>query len=57
MIEKSEQESHVNDTKIGQPDFFAVQLALAGLLVSWHIFPSAIVSHSAGEQAAAFVSG
>lgn len=57
LIEKSEQESRVNDTNIAQPALFAVQVALAGLLVSWHIFPSAIVSHSAGEQAAAFVSG
>ncbi|CAF4651301.1 unnamed protein product [Rotaria sp. Silwood1] len=57
MIEKTEEESRVNDTNIAQPALFAVQVALAALLVSWHIFPSAIVSHSAGEQAAAFISG
>ncbi|CAF3339351.1 unnamed protein product, partial [Rotaria sp. Silwood2] len=57
MMEKTEQESRINDTNIAQPALFAVQVALAALLVSWHIFPSAIVSHSAGEQAAAFISG
>ncbi|CAF3958453.1 unnamed protein product, partial [Rotaria sordida] len=57
MIEKTERESRVNDTNIAQPAIFSVQVALAALLISWHIFPSAIVSHSAGEQAAAFISG
>ncbi len=55
MIEKTEQESRINDTNISQPALFSIQVALAALLISWHIFPSAIVSHSAGEQAAAFV--
>ncbi|CAF3595837.1 unnamed protein product [Rotaria sordida] len=57
MIEKTEKESRVNDTNIAQPALFAIQVALAALLVSWQISPSAIVSHSAGEQAAAFISG
>ncbi|UJR34435.1 hypothetical protein I4U23_021842 [Adineta vaga] len=58
LIEKnSEHESRINDTNIAQPALFAVQVGLAALLVSWHILPSAIVSHSAGEQAAAFVAG
>ncbi|CAF4061606.1 unnamed protein product, partial [Rotaria sordida] len=57
MIEKTEKESRINDTNIAQPALFAVQVGLAALLVSWHIFPSAIVSHSAGEQAAVFISG
>ncbi|CAF1168806.1 unnamed protein product [Adineta ricciae] len=57
MIQKSEQESRINDTNIAQPALFSIQVALAALLLSWHIFPSAIVSHSAGEQAAAFVAG
>ncbi|CAF4515309.1 unnamed protein product, partial [Rotaria sp. Silwood2] len=57
MIEKTEKESRINDTNIAQSAIFAVQVGLAALLVSWHIFPSAIVSHSAGEQAAAFISG
>ncbi|CAF0842283.1 unnamed protein product [Adineta steineri] len=54
---KSEHESRINDTNIAQPALFAIQVALAALLVSWNIYPSTIVSHSAGDQAAAFVAG
>ncbi|CAF1086081.1 unnamed protein product [Adineta steineri] len=54
---KSEHESRINDTNIAQPALFAIQVGLAALLVSWNIYPSTIVSHSAGDQAAAFVGG
>ncbi|CAF0982625.1 unnamed protein product [Adineta steineri] len=58
LIEKkNEQESRINDTNIAQPTLFAIQVALAALLVSWNIYPSSIISHSAGDQAAAFVAG
>ncbi|CAF0803239.1 unnamed protein product [Adineta steineri] len=58
LIDKtSEHESRINDTNIAQPALFAVQVGLAALLVSWNIYPSTIVSHSAGDQAAAFVAG
>ncbi|CAF4117397.1 unnamed protein product [Adineta steineri] len=58
LIEKkTEQESRINDTNIAQPTLFAIQVALAALLVSWNIYPSFIISHSAGDQAAAFVAG
>lgn len=53
----SESESHINDIAIALPALFAVQVALAALLVSWHIYPSTIVSYGVGEQAAAFVAG
>ncbi|CAF1572966.1 unnamed protein product, partial [Adineta steineri] len=54
LIEKkNEQESRINDTNIVQPPLFAIQVALAALLVSWNIYPSSIISHSAGDQAAA----
>ncbi|CAF4015291.1 unnamed protein product, partial [Adineta steineri] len=53
----SEHESRINDTNIAQPALFAIQVGLAALLVSWNIYPSTIVSHSAGDQAAAFVAG
>ncbi|UJR11979.1 hypothetical protein I4U23_016157 [Adineta vaga] len=42
MMEKTEQESRINDTNIAQPALFAIQVALTALLVSWHVFPSAI---------------
>ncbi|CAF0982640.1 unnamed protein product [Adineta steineri] len=58
LIEKkNEEESRINDTNIAQPTLFAIQVALAALLVSWNIYPSFIISHSAGDQAAAFVAG
>ncbi|CAF3998043.1 unnamed protein product, partial [Rotaria sp. Silwood1] len=54
---KNERESCINDTNIAQPTLFAIQIALAALLVLWNIYPSSIISHSAGDQAAAFVAG
>ncbi|CAF4145235.1 unnamed protein product, partial [Adineta steineri] len=45
--QKNEQESRINDTNIAQPTLFAIQVALAALLVSWNISPSSIISHSA----------
>ncbi|CAF4127365.1 unnamed protein product [Adineta steineri] len=54
---KNEQESRINDTNIAQPTLFAIQVALTVLLVSRNIYPSYIISHSAGDQAAAFVAG
>ncbi|CAF1393299.1 unnamed protein product [Adineta steineri] len=56
LIEKkNERESRINDIDIAQPTLFAIQVALAALLVSWNIYPSSIIPHSAGDQAAAFV--
>ncbi|CAF1285376.1 unnamed protein product [Adineta ricciae] len=52
-----EKDSRINDTNIAQPALFAIQVALAALLVSWNIYPSSIISHSAGDQAACFVAG
>ncbi|CAF3725771.1 unnamed protein product [Adineta steineri] len=58
LIEKkNERESRINDTNIAQPPLFAIQVALVALLVSWNIYPSSIISHSGGDQAAAFVAG
>ncbi|CAF0867533.1 unnamed protein product [Adineta steineri] len=56
LIEKkTEQESRINDTNIAQSTLFAIQVALSVLPVSWNTYPSFIISHSAGDQAAAFV--
>ncbi|CAF4035491.1 unnamed protein product, partial [Adineta steineri] len=58
LIEKkNEQESRINDTNIAQPTLFTIQVALTVSLISWKIDPSSIISHSAGDQAAAFVAG
>ncbi|CAF4242966.1 unnamed protein product, partial [Adineta steineri] len=58
LIEKkTERESRINDINIAQSTLFAIQVALSALLVSWNNYPPSIRSHSAGDQAAAFVAG
>ena len=54
---RSEEMSQMHRTEIGQPSIFAMQLALAALWKSWAVEPSAIVGHSVGEIAAAYVAG
>ena len=53
----SEDESRISENCIAQPATFAVQYATAQLLMSWRIYPSAVIGHSLGEFAAACVSG
>jgi len=52
-----EQKSRMQDTAIAQPAIFSLQVALAALWSSWGIEPDAVVGHSVGEVAAAYVSG
>jgi acyl transferase domain-containing protein/acyl carrier protein/phospholipid N-methyltransferase len=52
-----EQASRIQQTDIGQPAIFALQVALAALWQSWGIEPAAVLGHSAGEMAAAYISG
>ncbi|MDP5209829.1 SDR family NAD(P)-dependent oxidoreductase [Microbulbifer sp. 2205BS26-8] len=54
---KGEDNSRMAETAISQPANFALQVALARLWNSWGIKPSAIVGHSAGEVAAAYIAG
>ncbi len=49
--------SRMNQTEMAQPANFLLQVALTELLRSWGITPGAIVGHSAGEVAAAYVAG
>lgn len=56
-LTRDEEHSRIEETQIAQPANFAIQVALAALWRSWGIEPSAIVGHSAGEPAAAYVAG
>jgi len=53
----SEDTSRIEETRIAQPAIFALQVGLSALLASKGITPDAIVGHSAGEVAAAHISG
>jgi acyl transferase domain-containing protein len=47
----------INDTEITQPVIFAVEYALAKLLMAWGIEPYAMIGHSIGEYVAACLAG
>lgn len=53
----SHEESRLNEINVIQPSLCAVQIALARLWMSWGIRPHAVVGHSMGEVAAAYISG
>ena len=50
-------QSRLNEIDIIQPALFTIQAALAALWRSWGIEPQAVVGHSLGEVAAAYVAG
>lgn len=52
-----EEHSRISQTQIAQPAIFALQVALVNLWRSWGVEPDAIVGHSVGEVAAAYVAG
>ncbi len=56
-LSADESESRIGETAIAQPAIFAIQAALAALWQSWGITPDAVVGHSVGEVAAAYVAG
>ena len=56
-MQATEAESRMEQTQIAQPANFLLQVALAELLKSWGVVPSAIVGHSVGEVSAAYVAG
>src|SRR6202011_1499230 len=49
--------SRLNEIDIIQPALFAIQVAQSALWRSWGIEPQAVVGHSLGEVAAAYVAG
>jgi acyl transferase domain-containing protein/NADPH:quinone reductase-like Zn-dependent oxidoreductase/SAM-dependent methyltransferase/acyl carrier protein len=52
-----ENSSRMGESRISQPCIFALQVALYELWGSYGVVPEAVVGHSAGEIAAAYVSG
>ncbi len=56
-LEKSEENSRMHETCIAQPSIFAIQVALGALWESWGVRPTAVVGHSVGEIAAAYLTG
>jgi amino acid adenylation domain-containing protein/thioester reductase-like protein len=49
--------SRLNEVDVIQPTLFAIQVALAALWRSWSVEPDAVIGHSMGEVAAAYVAG
>ena len=49
--------SRIHDTAVAQPAIFSIQVGLSALLRSWGIKPDAVIGHSVGEIAAAYVAG
>ena len=56
-LSSDQHNSRMHKTAIAQPAIFAIQTALAAVWKSWGIVPQAILGHSVGEIAAAYLSG
>ena len=49
--------SRLDDIDVIQPTLFAIQVSLGALWRSWRVTPDAVIGHSMGEVAAAYVAG
>jgi acyl transferase domain-containing protein/acyl carrier protein len=56
-LRADENRSQLSQTEVAQPALFAVQVGLAALWRSWGVQPDAVVGHSVGEVAAAYIAG
>jgi acyl transferase domain-containing protein len=54
-LQRGKSESNINNPAYSQPLCVALQVALVDLLESFGIVPAAVVGHSSGEIAAAYV--
>jgi len=53
----TKEHSRLHTTMVAQPMLFALEIGLAALWQAWGIVPDAVVGHSVGEIAAAYVAG
>ncbi len=56
-LARDEHTSRIAEPDLAQVTNFAIQVALAEVWKSWGILPEAVIGHSAGEMAAAYVGG
>ncbi len=57
QLHTSEADSRLAEIDVVQPVLFAVEVALAETWRAWGVEPDAVVGHSMGEAAAAYISG
>jgi acyl transferase domain-containing protein/acyl carrier protein len=56
-LNADEASSRMQETSIAQPALFSIQVGLARLWRSWGIVPDAVIGHSVGEVACAYLAG
>ena len=56
-LKMEESQSRIERTEVAQPANFLIQVGLSRLWKHWGIEPSAIIGHSVGEVASAYISG
>ena len=56
-LQQPEESSKIKETHIAQPANFVIQVALTRLLAHYGVQPEAVVGHSVGEVASAYISG